>query len=377
VGIEVLAITDNDGNVVEANIYGPFGETEFSYKTTLHKVLPEKRKELLVDPFLYSSDNRYTYTGQEQDEFGGLIYYNARWYDPEIGRFISEDPAPADPNDPLSINRYIYCRNNPLVYVDPTGELFAEILSFAGSIFGPLGTAIGGIIGGILDAAIVNYAVSFAVNEIAGAMERSGDKRGAQFLRNAYTAYTVISTVVSVINVFESVAKTTDGVGSETQADINQGTNVVNGNVQSMDNVDVAGIVTEPGVYTEKFGLDGLSFTENNSMSNIRGFLDEVNSPIGKISSGYRTDWRQWELMTSGYDAANPFWRLDFYNGVVSSYSGGFHQQMKAFDVIYNSAASISNEAIISAANNSGFGGVGRGWVHLDYGPKRSWSYAY
>jgi RHS repeat-associated protein len=68
-----------------------------------------------------------TYTGQEQDEFGGLIYYNARWYDPEIGRFISEDPAAANPGDPLSINRYIYCRNNPLVYVDPTGELFAEI----------------------------------------------------------------------------------------------------------------------------------------------------------------------------------------------------------------------------------------------------------
>jgi RHS repeat-associated protein len=105
----VTAITDETGKVVEANIYGPFGETEFSYKATLHKVIPEKRTELLVDPFLYSSDNRYTYTGQEQDEFGGLIYYNARWYDAEIGRFISEDPAAANPNDPLTINQYIYC----------------------------------------------------------------------------------------------------------------------------------------------------------------------------------------------------------------------------------------------------------------------------
>ncbi|GBR73871.1 protein Rhs family, partial [Candidatus Termititenax aidoneus] len=120
----VTAITDGDGKIIEANIYGPFGETEFSYKATLHKVNPEKRAELLVDPFLYSSDNRYTYTGQEQDEFGGLIYYNARWYDAEVGRFISEDPAAANPNDPLSINRYIYCRNNPLIYTDPTGEIF-------------------------------------------------------------------------------------------------------------------------------------------------------------------------------------------------------------------------------------------------------------
>jgi RHS repeat-associated protein len=120
----VTAITDEAGKVVEASIYGPFGETEFSYKATLHKVIPEKRAELLVDPFLYSSDNRYTYTGQEQDEFGGLIYYNARWYDAEVGRFISEDPAAANPNDPLTINRYIYCRNNPLIYTDPTGEIF-------------------------------------------------------------------------------------------------------------------------------------------------------------------------------------------------------------------------------------------------------------
>jgi hypothetical protein len=40
-------------------------------------------------------------------------------YDSELGRFISEDPA-ADPNNP---NLYVYCANNPLVYIDPTGLL--------------------------------------------------------------------------------------------------------------------------------------------------------------------------------------------------------------------------------------------------------------
>ncbi|GBR73869.1 hypothetical protein NO1_1142 [Candidatus Termititenax aidoneus] len=132
----VTAITDGDGKIIEANIYGPFGETEFSYKATLHKVNPEKRAELLVDPFLYSSDNRYTYTGQEQDEFGGLIYYNARWYDAEVGRFISEDHAAAVPMNPLTINRYIYCLNNPLIYVDPTGmwSIGAKIFGFGFSI---------------------------------------------------------------------------------------------------------------------------------------------------------------------------------------------------------------------------------------------------
>ncbi|MDY7027332.1 MAG: RHS repeat-associated core domain-containing protein [Spirochaetota bacterium] len=55
------------------------------------------------------------YTGKELDEATGLYYYNARWYDPELGRFITEDPA----RD--GRNWYVYARNNPLKYIDPTG----------------------------------------------------------------------------------------------------------------------------------------------------------------------------------------------------------------------------------------------------------------
>ena len=58
------------------------------------------------------------FTGKDLDEDIGLYYFNARWYDSEIGRFISEDPA-ADPNNP---NMYTYCANNPLKYLDPTGK---------------------------------------------------------------------------------------------------------------------------------------------------------------------------------------------------------------------------------------------------------------
>jgi RHS repeat-associated protein len=86
---------------------GPFGEAEFSYKGKFYKD--------------YGFDNRYGYTGQEQDTPGGLMYYGARWYDSEIGRFISEDPAGAATQDPLTINRYVYCRNNPVNKIDPTG----------------------------------------------------------------------------------------------------------------------------------------------------------------------------------------------------------------------------------------------------------------
>jgi RHS repeat-associated protein len=55
----------------------------------------------------------------------GLYYYNARYYDPQIGRFISPDTIVPNPTNPQSLNRYSYCLNNPLKYIDPSG-LFEE-----------------------------------------------------------------------------------------------------------------------------------------------------------------------------------------------------------------------------------------------------------
>ncbi len=52
----------------------------------------------------------------------GLIYMNARYYLPEIGRFISPDSIVPDPQNPQSFNRYSYVNNNPVNYTDPTGN---------------------------------------------------------------------------------------------------------------------------------------------------------------------------------------------------------------------------------------------------------------
>jgi len=51
----------------------------------------------------------------------GLYYYNARFYDPLIGRFISPDTIIPHPATPQSFNRYSYCLNNPQKYTDPYG----------------------------------------------------------------------------------------------------------------------------------------------------------------------------------------------------------------------------------------------------------------
>lgn len=62
------------------------------------------------------------FTGHEHLNQLGLINMNARLYDPVLGRFLAADPFISAPNFTLDYNRYMYARNNPLMYVDPSGE---------------------------------------------------------------------------------------------------------------------------------------------------------------------------------------------------------------------------------------------------------------
>lgn len=65
----------------------------------------------------------YKYTGQREEAVIGLYYYGARFYDPELGRFITEDTYIGVLTDPQSQNLYIYVMNNPMKYVDPSGNM--------------------------------------------------------------------------------------------------------------------------------------------------------------------------------------------------------------------------------------------------------------
>ncbi|HNT78903.1 MAG TPA: RHS repeat-associated core domain-containing protein [Anaerolineae bacterium] len=68
-----------------------------------------------------SSPTSFQYTGQRKDATG-LYFYNARYYDPYLNRFLSPDTIVPDPTNPQSLNRYSYVLNNPLGYTDPTGH---------------------------------------------------------------------------------------------------------------------------------------------------------------------------------------------------------------------------------------------------------------
>jgi len=117
-------ITDSSGASIKSIVYYPYGAT-------------------LSDTG--SANPRYEYTGKEKDNSTGLYFYGARYYDSTLGRFISADTLITDPLDPEALNRYSYARNNPILYMDPSGHGF---FSFIGNIFKSIGNIIKGIFTG-------------------------------------------------------------------------------------------------------------------------------------------------------------------------------------------------------------------------------------
>jgi RHS repeat-associated protein len=93
-------LTDDQGKIAATYDYDAFG----NFKT---------REATVPNPF--------TFTARELDQTTGLYYFRARYYDASIGRFLTTDPVPADMDDPLEHNPYLYASNNPLSFTDPLG----------------------------------------------------------------------------------------------------------------------------------------------------------------------------------------------------------------------------------------------------------------
>ena len=99
---------DSSGNRLDPNAelrYKPYGDTRYNGG---------------------GQKTNYRFTGQRWDQGHGLYWYNSRWFDPLVGRFMQADSIVPDPGNPQALNRYSYVRNNPLKYTDPTGHVFIE-----------------------------------------------------------------------------------------------------------------------------------------------------------------------------------------------------------------------------------------------------------
>jgi RHS repeat-associated protein len=64
-----------------------------------------------------------SYTGHQYDQTTGLIYAQARYYDPALGRFLGVDPMAVDTTNAFNFNRYAYANNSPYKFTDPDGRI--------------------------------------------------------------------------------------------------------------------------------------------------------------------------------------------------------------------------------------------------------------
>lgn len=93
-----LAEADTSGNITATFDYRPYGSLA-----------------------LGAAPNGPGYTGHVNDPDTGLVYMQARFYDPDTGRFLSIDPVNVSAGNVLTFNRYVYADNNPINKSDPTG----------------------------------------------------------------------------------------------------------------------------------------------------------------------------------------------------------------------------------------------------------------
>ncbi|MCK4257372.1 MAG: hypothetical protein KAX49_00245 [Halanaerobiales bacterium] len=102
-------VTGPEGQVVQKIYYDPFGS--------------------ILENYVFDQENEtfVLYTGEVWDAWSELLYLNARYYNPKLGRFITPDAIISEIFQPLSWNRYSYVRNNPLCFVDPTGHFWEEV----------------------------------------------------------------------------------------------------------------------------------------------------------------------------------------------------------------------------------------------------------
>ncbi len=103
-----MAMTDPSGNVLNKYAYDPFGNLSSNFTETI------------PNPF------RYVGRFGVMDESNGLLYMRARYYSPEVARFISKDPIGLAGG----LNMYAYVRNNPVRLIDPTGLYSPNVLDY-------------------------------------------------------------------------------------------------------------------------------------------------------------------------------------------------------------------------------------------------------
>ncbi len=95
------ALTDSTGNTTDKYTYEAFGNLINKVGTTV---------------------NDYLFAGEQYDPNVGFYYLRARYMDTKTGRFLTQDTYEGDNYDPMTLHKYLYCGNDPINRIDPSGN---------------------------------------------------------------------------------------------------------------------------------------------------------------------------------------------------------------------------------------------------------------
>ena len=165
---DVVNLTDNNGAVTKTYQYDAFG----------------------VEKNIDDTDtNAFRYCGEYYDKETATIYLRARYYSPSTGRFISRDSFAGSNNDPLSLNLYTYCHNNPVSGTDSTGHFLDTFFDAASLAFDIVSFCIEPTPMGAVDI------LTDVVGLVTPGVPSAGLKVGVHAAETAYDAYKAVDTV--------------------------------------------------------------------------------------------------------------------------------------------------------------------------------------
>jgi len=246
-----IAGTSSTGNVLWGEDYTPFGEKRID------------------DAVNHDKDG---YTGHVSDNLTGLTYMQARYYDPVIGRFYSNDPV-GFTGDITTFNRYSYVGNNPYTYTDPNGKTRWKI---------DAGIKLVGTTGGALNLGFSFDDESFEISITAGGSGRLGAEAGTDLSFSTEPSSTKGNTADGKVTTDLSIGTGEESIKAEGEYSSATG---LDGNITlpSAIKVDANGVNLSPNIGAS-IGL-GVQGTVNISIPDtINNISNAVSSAMNSVS---------------------------------------------------------------------------------------------
>ena len=232
--------------------------------------------------------NPIRYRGYYYDQDTGLYYLNARYYSPELRRFISpDDTAYLDPENVDGLNLYAYCYNDPVNYADPSGnsptkwwEWALAGVTTAGLIVGTIFT--GGLLGGAFLGAAIGAGVSLGTQAVQGQLN------WAQFALDIG-----VGAISGMLGVSSASRLITTSVGFLIGGASNFASQLIS--YKSINNIVWWKVIVSAcigGIAGFMGGAGNQNAQVLNSATKVSKAMNSVNKVLGRMNTGYYSSAR-------------------------------------------------------------------------------------